>query len=404
MRVAVIGGGVVGCMTSYYLHQKGYQVTLFEKEADVAEHASLANASTLHFSYIMSLGSPYLLKNMHKVLLRQSEAMQIKNYFDMSFWAWALRLLPYCRKSAYETAQNTLIELAQKSKTLFAGIRECENIDFDFKDNGKLALYDNQCTFEWVQKYVDRLKKFDVPADVLTQEQAFEKEPALNGSKKSFVGGVYYPDDAFGDCQKLCRGLTAKMKKSKTFTLKTNTPVKDIVTEGEEAKAVLTKEGLEEFDQIAVCTGAYMDDVLKSVGINECLYPIKGYVMTFDRDKSFTYPAHNITDDGTATVMLPLGKRFKVSSFVHFNGYDTTFKDDIIRKITRNLHNIFPDMPVKNVNLANDFRPYAPSGVPIVKQTKYKNVFVNLGHGRYGWTLSAVTGHNVANLMSDKAA
>lgn len=387
MKIAIVGAGVIGLLSAYYLHKYGYDIDIYDQEDDVAAHASSANAGQLSYSYMQPLGSPALLTKLPAALLGLSDTIKIRK-MDTALLSWALKLFIHSHPYAYQENQNTLVDLAYKSRHLMQDFLSEELFDFEHAENGKLYLFDNETHRQNFAK--------DSPAfTALTPDECLQKEPCLKERQGVLKGGLLAEQDARGNCTLFCQKLKDYLEQQDNIHFHFQTAIKSVEKNNNKVTALISSKGKITADKYLVCTGAFP---IKDFGINEPVYPIKGY--SLDLPLYDQYPiTHNITDHTRRIVIAPFPNALRISGLVRFDRYNDTVEKQDISLLEKTVQAVFPEMTFKDADIFCSFRPYTPSSTPIVKQTDYHNLFVNIGHGMLGWTLAHATAFSVAELI-----
>jgi len=396
MRVIIIGGGIIGALSAYYLGRGGASVTLLERADDLAAETSGMNGDQLSYSYLSPLGNPAIYGLLRKTILGGMEDVKVTQWLDPQLWSWGLRLFFNSSQAKYAAHQEKLLALSLRSRALMAAFLQEHKVNFDHAENGKLHLYTSPEQADTAKKFAARLAELGIEQKFLTPDQCLELEPALKNRKGTLAGGMLSPIDAVGDCGAFTRALPNLW--GPNVQSRTGDTVKKIHVEAGKFKHVETEVGeIIEADACLVCAGAYSYQILKTAGIYVSLYPVKGYSVTLEN--SGIELKRNVTDHLRRAVFAPVGDKLRVAGFMHFSGYDKSVAPRTQAVFTRMIADVFPDARIAVPALASGFRPYTPQSTPMTGETRIKGLHVNIGHAMLGWTLAHATCEKAAHAI-----
>lgn len=383
MKIAVIGAGIAGVTTAYYLAQQNIDVTIIESRRYPAMATSYANGGQLSASNSEAWNSWHNVKTGLKSLINKNHSsLRINPFPDINKLSWLYKFIYNIRNS--EKITFDICKMAIKSISLYEEISKKENLKFDKLDKGIIHLYMNKKHTENAE-YINKIyRKAGLNRFRITHEELYSIEPALKNKK---LDSIYYtPTDKTGDIHKFCNGLTNKLIKNKKIKILS-----------------INVDNLNKYsrnyDSVIVCAGVYSPVLAKTVGDNLPIYPVKGYSITIN-DPGKNTPQVSLLDDFNKIVTSRLGnKRLRVAGFAEFNGYNLDILQSKVRPLIKWCVNMFPDINTKDIKPWAGLRPMTPNMLPIVKRSAYnKKIWYNTGHGHLGWTLSAYT----ANLLKNK--
>ena len=398
MNVIVLGAGVVGVSTAYFLAKKGCRVTIVDRAEYPGMGSSYANGGQLSYHYRTPIANPKVLSQLPKILLGFDPAFKIYPSLDPAFYSWGLRYLLSCMPGASDHSANIMKALGGLAKEKIAEIVADTNIEFDYKsDAGKLYIYNNSTELE-------KVAHSNKNVNVWSRDELVERIPLLR-SNTDIVGGVYdFAEDA-ADSHKFCKELVRYLSRRYGLTLLSETSVESVEIKKGRVAGIVTDKGTLTGDQYVLAMGPQSTALAKSVGIKLPIYPMKGYSVTVPANECLSNIS--ITDTKTKMVYCKLGKRLRIAGFAEFSGYATTMKQGRINQLLANAKKILPEGGdyTKVINSWCGLRPATPDSIPIVDQSIYENLYLNVGHGMLGWTHSTATGEIISNMiLKEKSA
>ncbi len=400
MHVVVLGAGVVGVTTAYYLTECGHTVTVVDQAGEVASGASGGNGGQLSYSFTDAMASPALLAKLPKVISGLDPAFCIRPPIDTLPVRWGLDFLSQCTSRRARSNTLAVLQMAMRSSSLMAELRSQVSLDFSFRRAGKLVVLSKPSELEAAEDTCTDKRQYGCDVRVITAEQAIEIEPALAFIKTPFAGAVYSENDEVGDVLSFTSQLGQWLGDNRNTEFQFDTTIHHIITEGGKLRAIETSNGTLRPDAVVVCLGAWSDRILKPLGIRANIYPVRGYSVTLPAgDKSNSV---SITDLGSKMVYSRLGDQIRIAGFADFVGFRTDRDEDRQRALLDAARNFAPDIAdfdVSSVNEWGGFRPMTPDSRPLVGPTPVKGLYLNTGHGMLGWTLACVSGHDLAALL-----
>jgi len=400
MHVVVLGAGVVGVTTAYYLAERGHAVTVVDQADEVASGASGGNGGQLSYSFTDAMASPALLAKLPRVISGLDPAFCVRPPIDTLPVRWGLDFLRQC--TSHRSRSNTLavLQMAMRSSSLMAGLRSQAPLDFSFRRAGKLVLLSKSSDLEAAKDTCTVKRQYGCDVRVITPEQATEIEPALAFIKTPFAGAVYSENDEVGDVLSFTSQLGQWLGNKRDTGFQFNTTVHRIITEGGKIHSVETSNGTLKPDAVVVCLGAWSDRILKPLGIKANVYPVRGYSVTLPAGEKSN--SVSITDLASKMVYSRLGDQIRIAGFADFVGFRTDRDKDRVQTLLDTARNFAPDIAGFDINSAGEwggFRPMTPDSRPLVGPSRIEGLYLNTGHGMLGWTLACVSGHDVAALL-----
>ena len=401
--IAVIGGGITGVTTAYALAKRGFAVTLFEKNRYAAMETSFANGGQLSASNAEVWTHPSTILKGLKWMLKSDAPLLVNPRLSWHKISWFAEFMANIPKYEENTIATTRLAIAAREH-LFAWA-SAEGVEFDSVKKGILHIYRDKKGFEHAGKVSKLLAAGGLQRHSVTPAEMKAIEPTLAGS---YYGGYYTESDSTGDIHKFTAGLAAAIERL-GVKCRYAQQVKTLHSDGKKATVVTLEEGGEQsytFDSLVVCAGVASRRFAAQLGDRVNIYPVKGYSITvnlLDTASQQAAPMVSLLDDETKLVTSRLGQdRFRVAGTAEFNGFNKDIRADRIRPLVNWVNQCFPGVSTRQVVPWAGLRPMMPSMLPRVGAGRRANVFYNTGHGHLGWTLSAVTADNVADIVADK--
>ena len=387
MTVTVIGAGITGVTTAYYLAKSGYDVLVVDEKRYPGMGTSYANGGQLSASNAEVWNSWHNVGKGIKWMFRKDAPLKINPKPSLHKYSWFARFLANIPNRVDNTLKTC--EMAIEAHNLYKNIADLEGIEFDCVKQGILHIYSDHADLHHARETNKIYTAAGLSRREICREEAFGIEPALSNSRRKIIGGFYTEEDFTGDIHKFCVNLGRHIEKKYAVKF-----VQEIVDS--ESLDLFQKQG-----PVVICAGTGSRDLAKYFGDNLPIYPVKGYSITVnDPDNG---PWVSLLDDKTKIVSSRLGEdRFRAAGTAEFNGYNRDILEHRIQPLIDWTEDLFPEMNTENVVPWTGLRPMTPNMMPIVKQSnKNPNVWYNTGHGHLGWTLSAYTAIDIANKILD---
>lgn len=393
-RVTVIGGGVVGLATAYALVREGWQVDLVEARDTLASATSFANGGQLSYRYVAPLADAGVPWQALGWLLRGDSPLRLRLRLDTAQWRWLAAFVMACRTRINRRNAAQLLDLALQSQAVLARWREEDGLDgFAWRRNGKLVSFRTQRAFEHARQHL-----LDPDTQrILNAADLRGLDPAL--AEAPFVGGVFTADEEVADCHRFCLRLAERLKESGQCRLLLGRPVTRLIARDDRVAALeLGGEQLEV--QRLVLSAGHRSAGLALPGLQLPVYPLKGYSLTAPVGATDRAPEVSITDYECKIVYARLDDQLRVAAMVDIVGYDEAVDAGRLASMRRLARETLPQAADygQAVEWAG-MRPATPTGVPIIEATRYRNLWLNLGHGALGFTLACGSGERLARLL-----
>ena len=407
MKVVVLGGGIIGTASAWYLAQAGHEVSVVERLGGVARDTSLANGAQISVSHSEPWANPAVPWQALRWLGQDDAPLLFRLRFDPMLWGWGLRFLRECLPA--RTARNIrhCVRLALYSRALLGQLRRELNIEYNQLERGILHFYTDRAAFEHSRPAAELMQSLGCNRRTVSAQDVVAIEPALSSIQSEIVGGDYCAEDESGDVHAFTAALAQHAQRAGVQFLFQH-QVTRIVTEGGRAAAVevMNADGWHHrinADAFVVALGAYSRALLQPLGVHVPLYPGKGYSATFDIIDSARVSTVSLTDDENKIVYSRLGNRLRVAGTAEFNGFDRSLNAARCAALTRQAQRLFPGAcHYEAPQYWSGLRPVTPSNVPLIGATRVPGLYVNTGHGTLGWTMGVGSGKLMADMVSGK--
>jgi D-amino-acid dehydrogenase len=403
MKVLVLGGGVIGVATAYYLARAGHEVEVVDRQSGPALETSFANAGEVSPGYSAPWAGPGVPVKAIKWMLMQHSPLVIWPLLDPAMWRWGAMMLANCTAKAYALNKSRMVPLAEYSRDCLKALRAETGITYDDRAQGTLQLFRTQKQLDGIGGDVAVLKQYGVPFEVLDRAGFCAVEPALKLTQHKFVGALRLPGDETGDCFKFTTRLV-EMAGELGVRFRWDTRIQALQVGGGAITGVHTDAGLLRADKVVLALGSYSPLLLAPVGIRIPVYPVKGYSITVPITDAACAPESTIMDETHKVAVTRLGDRIRVGGTAELAGYSLNLREARRATLNHVVTDLFPQGgDVSKASFWCGLRPMTPDGTPIVGPTPVRNLLLATGHGTLGWTMAAGTGRVIADMVSGKA-
>jgi len=404
MRVAVLGAGVVGVVTAWYLAQRGHDVTVIERGDSVAGGTSYANAGQLSYSFTDALARPEFLRKVPGLMLGSDPGILFRARPSVAMLRWGGVFLRQC--TAAQARDNTVavLKLAMRSARLMDALMEAAEIDFSFVRAGKLVLLSGPEDVANARKSVLLKQEQGCETEVLMRDAALRVEPALAEMRADFIAAIYSRNDHVADARAFATGLADRLQRQAAVRFRMGETVGGLLTEAGRVRSVVTGTNEYAADAVVVCLGTGSASLLSPLGIDPAICPVRGYSITLPPGGS--PPRVSVSDLRHRIVLSRLGPSVRIAGFADFVDFGTrrdACRIDALFETARRVAPLAADYEASDRQGWAACRPMTPDGRPRVGPTSIEGLFLNIGHGMLGWTLACATGHDVAELVGSEA-
>ena len=403
MRVVVIGGGVIGVTTAYYLARDGYEVAVIERHAAAAAETSYANAGLLAPAHAYAWASPKAPKILLKSLFMKDQALRLKLRADPGMWRWGLRFLAQCTEERARLNTLRKVRLCRYSLARLNEVAADTGVAYDGLDKGNLYLYRSERSLEKGIAHTAILREQGVELRVLDRDAVAGVEPALEPVKDRLAGGLHAPGDQSGDARMFSRNLAAWCAEHLGVRFEYDTRVRTIVAGGDRIERLETDRGERLADAFVLAAGHEAPFLAAPIGVKLPIWPCKGYSVTVPVGPSNLSPKIGMVDEDHLVAFCPMGRRLRVTSTAEFSGYDRSHTTEDFRAMFDVARELFPaGADYANPEYWAGLRPMTPTTAPIFGFARYRNLMLNVGHGHIGWTMSCGSAKVVADLFAGR--
>lgn len=409
MQILVLGAGVVGVTSAWYLAQDGHDVTVLDRQPAAAMETSFANGGQISVGHCEPWANPQAPRQVLEWLGREDAPLLFRLRADPHQWLWGLRFLIECLPA--RTTRNTvrILHLALFSRECLLALRTATGIEYEQLSKGILEIYDDAQEFAAAKESAERVSAAGYPREPKSPQGCCAVEPALAGAKMQLVGGIYTPGDESGDAHRFTQNLAA-LAAAQGVSFRYGVSVESLVREGDRLRSVrvVNQAGRKEVlsaDAYVLALGSYSPLLLRPLGVHLAVYPTKGYSATLPIIKSETAPQVSLTDMSHKIVFSRLGERLRVAGTAELTGYDLSLNAVRCAALGRRARELFPEaLAHEQVEYWTGLRPATPSNVPYIERSALGNLYLNTGHGTLGWTLACGSAKRLAQIIAGERA
>ncbi len=407
MKILVLGAGVIGTSTAWYLAQSGHEVEVLDRRDGAGLETSFANGGQISVGHSEPWANPEAPWKILQWIWRDDAPLLFRLRMDPRQWSWGLRFLYECLPSRTHENIAQLVKLSLYSRMSLQELRASTGIEYDQMMQGILHYYTDAAEFERAMDSATIMRKYGLDRDVKTVAEALAIEPALAPARDKIVGATYTATDESGDAH-LFTARLARLSEDKGVRFRFGRAIRAIRAEGGGVSGVAVRdtEGREEIqraDAYVVALGSYSPLLTRPIGVDLPVYPAKGYSATVPiRDESKA-PCVSLTDDSAKIVFSRLGKRLRIAGTAELSGYSTDLNAVRCEALIRRAREMFPEAgDYDHPTFWTGLRPSTPSNVPLIGATRLANLYLNTGHGTLGWTMAAGSGRALADIISGR--
>ena len=398
MKVIVLGAGVIGTTTAYYLARSGAEVTVIDRQPAPAMETSQANAGQISPGYSTPWAAPGIPFKALKWMFQRHAPLAIRP--DGSLWQlrWMAAMLRNCTAPRYAVNKERLMRVAEYSRTCLQELRAETGIAYEQRTGGTLQVFRSAAQLDAVQRDITVLQDCGVPYELLDRDQLATVEPGLAHARDRLVGGLRLPNDETGDCQLFTTRL-ADMAEALGVDFRFQQSVEGLIGDGQRIAGVRVGGQVLTADRYVLAFGSYSRGFLAPLGLDLPVYPVKGYSLTVPMTDEALAPRSTVLDETYKIAITRFDQRIRVGGMAELGGFDLRLnprRRETLEMVTRDL---FPGGDLPAATFWTGLRPMTPDSTPVLGGTRYGNLFLNTGHGTLGWTMACGSGRLVTDLV-----
>jgi D-amino-acid dehydrogenase len=402
MKVAILGSGVIGVTSAWYLAKAGHEVTVIDRQAGPALETSFANAGQVSPGYASPWAAPGIPLKAAGWLLARHAPLVIRPRADARMLRWLTRMLGECTAQRYAINKARMVRLAEFSRDRLIDLRAETGIAYDGRQQGTLQLFRTQKQVDKNAADIEVLKADGVPFEMLDRAGCIAAEPGLAHATAPLAGGLRLPGDETGDCFAFTNAL-AKLAADKGVTFLYGRTIERLEGDPQGVRGVVTDKGTITADACVVAMGSFSPHLVQGLGLDVPVYPVKGYSITAPIVEESRAPVSTVLDESYKVAITRLGDRIRVGGMAEVSGYARTLPSARRETIEIPLKELFPGAgDVGQASFWCGLRPMTPDSTPIIGPTPVPGLWLNTGHGTLGWTMACGSGHVLADLITGR--
>ena len=400
MKVLILGGGVIGTTSAYFLAKQGHDVTVVERQAGVALETSHANAGQASYAYSSPWAAPGVPLKAIKWLLSKHSPLAINPNIDSETIKFAYRMLKNCNHKSYSINKSRMLRISNYSKDCLAEIERDTSIQYEQRKKGFIQILRTHKQVLETRKDIAVLEQYGTKYKVLDADGCLSAEPGLKHVKEKISGGLQFEGDATGNCYKFTNELQKKcIELGVRFEFKVT--IDSLKLENQKIVAVKTNKGELSADKYIVALGSYSAQLLRPIGIDIPVYPVKGYSITVPVLGDEDAPQSTVMDETYKVAITRLGTNVRAAGTAELTGHNLSLREKSRATIRHSVQSLFPyAADMSEDQFWTGLRPMTPDGTPVIGRTPVLNLFLNTGHGTLGWTMSPGSGKLIADIVS----
>jgi D-amino-acid dehydrogenase len=402
MKIVILGAGVVGVTSAYYLTKAGHEVTVIDRQSGPALETSFANAGEISPGYASPWAAPGIPQKAVKWLFMKHAPLIIRPLFDAATVRWILSMLANCTEARYALNKERMVRIAEYSLDCLTALRAETGISYDNRSQGTLQLFRTQKQLDGITKDIKVLQAAGVPFEVLDPTGCIAAEPGLASVREKIAGGLRLPRDETGDCFKFTNAL-AEHAKALGVVFHFGVKIHQLRPEGDRIAAIETSAGDFKADAYVGALGSYTPALMKPLGLRVPVYPVKGYSITLPIVDEGRAPVSTIMDETYKIAITRLGDRIRVGGMAEIAGFNLDLPPARRATLEHSVQDLFGGAgDMQRATFWSGLRPMTPDGTPVIGKTRYSNLYLSTGHGTLGWTMACGSGRVLADMMSGK--
>ena len=408
MKVVILGSGVIGTTTAYYLARAGADVTVIERQDGPARETSFANAGQVSPGYSTPWAAPGIPLKALKWLFQRHAPLRIRPDGTLFQLRWLAAMLRQCSPAHYAVNKERLMRVANYSRDCLRELRAETGIAYEQRTAGTLQLFRSQAQLDAVGRDTAVLRELGVPYQLLDRAGVLRAEPGLAGARERFVGGLRLPDDETGDCHLFTNALALRAQ-ALGVHFRFGAPVSRLCVEAGEVLGVeLAAQGADagpemlRADRIVLALGSYSRALLEPLGLHLPVYPVKGYSLTMPIADPTSVPQSTVLDETYKIALTRFDDRLRVGGMAELGGFDLRLDPARRATLEKVVRELFPGGDLSRAQFWTGLRPMTPDSTPVIGAAPLRGLWLNTGHGTLGWTMACGSGRLVAELLTGR--
>ncbi|MFK4134158.1 D-amino acid dehydrogenase [Pseudomonas luteola] len=402
MRVLVLGSGVIGTVSAYYLARAGFEVVVVDRQEGPALETSFANAGQVSPGYASPWAAPGVPLKAIKWLVTQHAPLAIRPTGDIHQYLWMAQMLRNCTAERYAINKERMVRLSEYSRDCLDELRAETGIAYEGRQLGTTQVFRTQQQVDAAAKDIAVLERSGVPYELLDRDGIARAEPALAHVKDKLAGALRLPNDQTGDCFLFTNRL-AELARQLGVEFRFGQKIERLEAVGDRLNGVWIGGQLVTADHYVLALGSYSPQLLAPIGIKAPVYPLKGYSLTVPITNGDMAPTSTILDETYKVALTRFDNRIRVGGMAEISGYDLSLNPRRRETLEMIVNDLYPQGgDLQAATFWTGLRPTTPDGTPIVGATRYRNLFLNTGHGTLGWTMACGSGRFLADVIGRK--
>jgi D-amino-acid dehydrogenase len=400
MKIAILGSGVIGVASAWYLAKAGHEVVVLDRQSGPGLETSFANAGEISPGYASPWAAPGIPQKAIRWLMMRHAPLILQPKIDGEMLEWLVAMLRNCNSERYAINKARMVRLAEYSRDQLIALRAETGISYDERMQGTLQLFRTQKQLDASAKDIAVLQSGGVPFELLDRDGCITIEPGLAEAKDKFVGGLRLPGDETGDCFKFTRALAA-LAVQRGVAFHYGQTIRSLLVKGARIVGVETDRGIVTADCFLLALGSYSAAMVRPLRLKLPVYPVKGYSITVPIIDPARAPESTLMDEGYKIAITRLGDRIRVGGMAEISGYNNALPERRRATLVHSLTDLFAGAgDIDAASYWSGLRPMTPDGTPVIGTTPYDNLFLNTGHGTLGWTMACGSGRLIADIIS----
>ncbi len=402
MKILVLGAGVVGTTSAFFLQQAGHEVTVLDRQPAAGMETSFANAGQVSPGYSAPWAGPGVPLKAIKWMMMTHRPLVMRPLLDPFMWRWTALMLRNCTQAAYHVNKARMVRLAEYSRDCLLALRAETGLRYDDRQAGTLQLFRTQKQLDHVAEDTAVLEEGGVRYEVLDRAGCIAAEPALAHARGRFLGGLRLPGDETGDAHQFTQRLAA-LAAERGVSFEYGRTVERLLVEGGRVAGAVADGATRAADATVLAMGSYSRRLLAPLGIDIPVYPVKGYSITVPVENEAGAPVSTVMDETYKVAITRLGDRIRVGGTAELAGFSALLSEPRRATLAYSVGNLFPKGgDVRRASFWTGLRPMTPDGTPIIGPTRLDGLWLNTGHGTLGWTMACGSARVLADLVSGK--